>query len=276
MTSGKRMMHKTDRHSAIMDSLRQSGSTSIAELTKKLAVSDETVRRDVKVLESRGLLERVHGAVILADHGGEMEFQKRMAQNAAAKRAIAEAAAREVEDGDALMIDSGTTTAYVARALLRRRNLFVVTNGTEIARTLARGTGNRVHLPGGEMRTDDYAVFGETSQAFTRNFRAKIAILSIGAIHHDGGYMDFHLQEAEMARAMIRQSSRVIVVADRTKFHNQAPVSVCGFADVGTLVTDREPPAPIRQQLLQHEVRVVEVGGAVPAGSRETERSGAD
>ncbi|SFD83914.1 transcriptional regulator, DeoR family [Roseivivax sediminis] len=259
------MMHKTDRHNAIMTSLRQAGSTSIAELVQKLGVSDETVRRDVKVLESRGLLERVHGAVILADHGGEAAFQKRMAQNAAIKRAIAEAAAREVEDGDAVMIDSGTTTAYVARALLARRNLFVVTNGTEIARTLAGGAGNRVHLPGGEMRSDDYAVFGETSQAFIRNFRAKIAILSIGAIHHDGGYMDFHLQETEMARAMIRQSSKVIVVADRSKFHTQAPVSVCGFADVGTLVTERTPPTPILRQLEQHEVRVIEVGSAPAA-----------
>lgn len=267
------MMHKTDRHSAIMDLLRQSGSTSIAELTKKLAVSDETVRRDVKVLESRGLLERVHGAVILADHGGEMEFQKRMAQNAVAKRAIAEAAAREVEDGDALMIDSGTTTAYVARALLARRNLFVVTNGTEIARTLARGPGNRVHLPGGEMRPDDYAVFGETSQAFIRNFRAKIAILSIGAIHHDGGYMDFHVQEAEMARAMIRQSSSVIVLADRTKFHTQAPVSVCDLTDVGTLVTDHQPPEPILRRLEQYEVRIVDVGGNLPATAAGPERA---
>lgn len=264
-------MHKTDRHNLIMTTLRQAGSSSISELTQKLSVSDETVRRDVKVLESRGLLERVHGAVILADHGGEIEFEKRVAKNAAAKRAISEAVAREVEDGDAIMIDSGTTTAYVARALLPRRNLFVVTNGTEIARTLARGSGNRVHLPGGEIRTDDYAVFGETSQAFIRNFRAKIAILSIGAIHHDGGYMDFHLQEAEMARAMIRQSSKVIVVADRTKFHTQAPVSVCGFADVGTLITDHPPPEPIRRRLEQHEVRIVDVGDTLPSAQSQTE-----
>lgn len=244
-----------------MSALRQSGSTSISTLTRRLAVSDETVRRDVKILESRGLLERVHGAVILADHGGELEFQKRMAQNAAAKRAIAEAAIAEIEDGDAVMIDSGTTTAFLARALLARRNLFVITNGTEIARTLVRGSGNRVHLPGGEVRADDCAVFGETSIRFIRNFRARVALLSIGAIHHDGGYMDFHLPEAENARAMIDQSFKVVVVADQTKFHSQAPVSVCGFDEVGTLVCDQPPPDPLKRRLEHHETRVIWGGG---------------
>lgn len=253
-------MHKTARYTAIMSTLREAGSSSIAELTRILGVSDETVRRDVKTLESRGLLERLHGAVVLAEHTGEPEFQQRMALNADAKRAIANAAAREVQDGDSLMIDSGTTTAYVVRALLSKRNLFVVTNSTEIARTLVRGSGNRVHLPGGEMRPDDYSICGETSIQFFRNFRAKTAILSIGAIHHEGGYMDFHLQEAEIAQAMIRQSSQVMVVADRSKFHNQAPVSVCGFEDVGTLICDRGPPALLRRSLEHHDVRVIDVG----------------
>jgi DeoR family glycerol-3-phosphate regulon repressor len=265
------MMHKIDRYNAIMSTLRQAGTTSIAELTRKLAVSDETVRRDVKVLQSRGLLERVHGAVILSDHSGEAEFAKRMAQNAPAKRAIAQTAAREIDDGDAIMIDSGTTTAYVARALLARRNLFVITNGTEIARTLVRGDGNRVHLPGGEVRADDFAIFGETSIRFIRNFRAKTAILSIGAIHHDGGYMDFHLEEAEVARAMINQSFKVMVVADQSKFHSQAPVKACDFDEVGSLICDGPPPDPLKRRLEHHETRVV-WGGADEIGAQADHR----
>ncbi|SFE89015.1 DeoR C terminal sensor domain-containing protein [Roseivivax sediminis] len=88
-----------------------------------------------------------------------------MEENAEAKRALAEAsvAEAEVEDGDAVMLDNGTTTVYVARALLARRNLFVITNGTDIARTLARGEGNRVHMPGGEMKTDNCSILGEAS-----------------------------------------------------------------------------------------------------------------
>lgn len=252
-------MHKTARYGAIMRALEEFGSCSVGELTRRLAVSDETVRRDIKALAARGLVERVHGAVLLPDRSGEADFQRRMALNAEEKKAIAARAAQEVEDGDAVMIDSGSTTAYVARALLARRDLFVVTNGTDIARTLARGKGNRVHLAGGEIRADDNAVFGETTIGFIRNFRARFAILSIGAIHPEGGFMDFHLQEAEVARAMIRQSSQAMVVADHTKFRNQAPVSVCGLDSVGTLVCDRPPPQALRERLQHHEARILSV-----------------
>lgn len=252
-------MHKTARYDAIMNALQANGSCSVSELTARLGVSDETVRRDIKALAARGLVERVHGAVLLPDRSGEANFEKRMAQNAEEKRALAELAAHEIQDGDALMIDSGTTTAYVARALLRHRNLFVVTNGTEIARVLSRGKGNRVHLAGGEVRADDNGVFGESTISFVRNFRARYAILSIGAIHPEGGFMDYHLQEAELARAMIRQSSQVMVVADHTKFRNQAPVSVCGLEGVGTLVCDQWPPDALSRPLVHHESRILSV-----------------
>ena len=252
-------MHKTARYSAIMGALESSGSCTVADLTRRLGVSDETVRRDIKALAARGLVERVHGAVLLPERNGEAEFEKRMALNAGAKTAIAQRALDEIQDGDALMIDNGATTAYVARALLARRDLFVVTNGTDIARTLVRQKGNRVHLAGGEIRASDNAAFGETTIQFIRNFRARYAILSIGAIHPEGGFMDFHLQEAELARAMIQQSSQSMVVADHTKFRNQAPVSVCGLDGIGTLVCDRPPPEPLAQALAHHETRVLSV-----------------
>ncbi|MEW5421959.1 DeoR/GlpR family DNA-binding transcription regulator [Amorphus sp. 3PC139-8] len=254
-------MHKTARYNAIMRALEESGSCSVAELTRRLGVSDETVRRDIKALAARGLVERVHGAVILPERTGEAEFEKRMALNAAAKAAVARRAIEEIQDGDALMIDNGATTAYVARALLARRDLFVVTNGTEIARTLVRGKGNRVHLAGGEIRASDNAAFGETTIQFIRNFRARYAILSIGAIHPQGGFMDFHLQEAELARAMIAQSSQSMVVADHTKFRNQAPVKVCGLDGIGTLVCDRPPPDALTDALAVHEARILSASG---------------
>ncbi|MDQ0313773.1 DeoR/GlpR family DNA-binding transcription regulator [Amorphus orientalis] len=252
-------MHKTARYSAIMHALETSGSCSVADLTRRLGVSDETVRRDIKALAARGLVERVHGAVLLPERTAEAEFEKRMALNAAEKAAIARRAAEEIQDGDAVMIDNGATTAYVARALLARRDLFVITNGTDIARTLVRGKGNRVHLAGGEIRASDNAAFGETTIQFIRNFRARYAILSIGAVHPQGGFMDFHLQEAELARAMIEQSTHSMVVADHTKFRTQAPVKVCGLDGIGTLVCDQPPPEPLAEALTHYEARVLSV-----------------
>lgn len=256
------MMHRSARFDAIMEALARSGSQSVADLTQKLSVSDETVRRDIKNLASKGLVERVHGGVVLPNRHIEDDFRRRIAQSAAEKEAIAELAAGEVRNGDTLMIDSGATTAYVAWALRGHRDLFVLTNSTEIARTLVGGPGNRVHVAGGEMRRDDNAVFGETAVAFFRQFRTRLAILSIGAIHPSGGFMDYHLQEAEVARCMVEQAETTMVVADYSKFSNLAPVSVCGFDAVGTLVCDRQPPEAICQLVRHHE-------GTILAGARE-------
>ncbi|MCQ0988768.1 DeoR/GlpR family DNA-binding transcription regulator [Jiella marina] len=247
------MMHKNQRYNAIMRALELAGSCSVNDLMQRLSVSDETVRRDIKVLEAQGLVNRVHGGVVLPDAKGEADFRKRMNQQPEEKRALAALAARQVRNGDTLMIDSGSTTTYVAQALLGHRDLFVITNGTEIARILGRGTGNRVHVTGGEVRPDDNGIFGETAVAFMRQFRTRLAILSIGAVHRTSGFMDFHLQEAEIARCMIEQSLSTMVVADHTKFSNLAPVAVCGFDRVNMLVCDQSPPPDVARQMAEND-----------------------
>jgi len=261
-------MHKSARFDAIMEALKKSGSQSVTDLTRQLSVSDETVRRDIKSLAAKGLVERVHGGVVLPNRHIEADFNNRISQSAMEKETIARLAAEHVRDGDTLMIDSGATTAYVARALRNHRDLFVLTNSTEIARTLVSGPGNRVHVAGGEMRRDDNAVFGETAVSFFRQFRTRLAILSIGAIHPIGGFMDYHLQEAEIARCMVEQASSTMVVADYSKFSNLAPVSVCGFDAVGTLVCDRQPPVAI-SQLIQHHEGIIVAGEAAVDGTLE-------
>lgn len=251
-------MHRTARQSAILQTLSAKGSCTVGELVRALSVSDETVRRDIKAMVNKGLVERVHGGVILPDLMHEPAFQKRLAQNAEAKQAIARVAAQQVRDGDSLMMDTGSTTAYVARALSDHHNLLLVTNCVEIARTLANGKkGNRVYLAGGELRGDDGATFGPTAIEFAKRFRTRYAIISIGAIHLEEGLMDFHLPEAEFCQTVIANAAHVIVVADHTKFNSQAPVKACDFHQIGTLITDRPPPEPFRQRLAEAEVRLL-------------------
>lgn len=251
-------MHRAARQSAILQTLSISGSCTVGELVRALDVSDETVRRDIKAMAGKGLVERVHGGVILPDLMREPAFQKRLNQNAEAKRAIARQAATQVRNGDSLMMDTGSTTAYVARALAHHHDLFLVTNCVEIARTLADGSkGNRVYVAGGELRGDDGATFGVTALEFVNRFRTRYAIVSIGAIHPEEGMMDYHLPEAEFGQTVIARAAHVIVVADHSKFQNQAPVKVCDFHQIGTLITDRIPPDPVRRRLEEAEVRLV-------------------
>ncbi len=240
-----------------MRNLGLHGSCTVTGLADQLAVSGETIRRDIKIMANRGLVERVHGGVVLPDLFREPGFLKRLDRNAEAKMAIARTAAGRVRDGDSLMLDTGSTTVYVARALTVRTDLMVVTNCADIARRLAANDRNKVYLAGGEFRADDAAIFGPSAIRFVERFRVRHAILSIAAMTSDDGFMDFHLSEAEFSRAVMGRASHVMVVADHSKFTVQAPVKVCGFSEVDTLITDRPPPPPIAARLGEAGVTVL-------------------
>lgn len=230
------------RHSDILKILETEGTVTISALARQLGVSLETVRRDVKPLSETGAVMRIHGAVGLAGQVGEAPFQKRMRENAAAKQAIAKAVAASILDGESVMFDTGTTTSYVARELMGHRRLTVVTNSSDIARTLATVNGNRVYMAGGELRSDSGAAFGKSALDFIARFTVHHAVISAGAIDASG-VMDYALEESEFARLVLSRGERRVVVTDHTKFGRRGLISVAGFAGIGEMVTDR-PPAP--------------------------------
>ncbi len=238
----------TKRHTQIMKLLESEGTASIAALADRLGVSQETVRRDVRPLTENGSLVRIHGAVGLAGHVGEAPFQRRMRENAAAKQAIARAVAATIHDGESVMLDTGTTTSFLARELVNRRRLTVVTNSSDIARTLATVNGNRVYMAGGELRSDSGAAFGKSAIDFISRFSVNHAIISAGAVD-ETGVMDFELEEAEFARTVLTRGERRAVITDHTKFGRRGLLTVAGFSDIGELVTDHRPPAEIAARI---------------------------
>ena len=256
-------MHRTARQSAILREVTARGSCAVADLARRLDVSGETIRRDIKRLASEGLLRKVHGGAMLPGSLHEASFQQRMGANAGAKQAIARAAAAHVADGDTLAFDTGTTTAYVARALAGRRDLLVVTNSLDIAGTLAGGDargGNRIFMAGGELHVELGAALGPTAVSFVEQFRVRTAFLSAGAVDSQEGLMDYELSEAQFSRALIDCAERVIVVADHTKFDRRGLVRACDLDAIDMLVTDTAPPPPLAARLDEAGV-VVEVAG---------------
>jgi DeoR family glycerol-3-phosphate regulon repressor len=251
------MNFPTRWQSAILDALRITGRESIASLAERLDVSDETVRRHVKDLVEQGAVHRVHGGVILASALAEPPFSRRIKERVAAKRAIAKGVADHVSDGMTLLIDSGSTTTYVAQALLQRSGLTVITNSLEIARTLVGRGDCSVHFAGGALRADIGATIGHEAIALIREFRADLAILSMGAIDVKDGYMDFDIDEARIARTMIDRADRVVVAADAWKFTAKARVRVCSFEPVSLLVTDETPPPQLLQQFTAAGTEIV-------------------
>lgn len=231
------------RQSEILKILESEGTASIAGLARRLSVSSETVRRDLRLLAEEGAVLRSHGAAAIAGQAAEAPFRARMRENAAAKQAIARALAHEVRDGDSLMLDTGTTTSFVARALVGRRGLTVVTNSTDAARILG-AAGARVFLAGGELRADSGAVMGSTATAFFAGFRVRWGVVSAGAVD-EGGLMDFDPAEADIAHAILRRCERRVLVTDASKFGRRAPVAVAEPGLFDMLVTDAAPPAAL-------------------------------
>ncbi|MDW6025242.1 DeoR/GlpR family DNA-binding transcription regulator [Mesorhizobium sp. BAC0120] len=248
------------RHAEILRLVGEAGTITIADLASRLEVSLETVRRDVKPLTRDGAVLKMHGAIGLPSFVGEAPFERRMRENADAKRAIAKAVAATIRDGESIMLDTGATTSFLARELINHRRLTVVTNSSDIARTLATVNGNRVYMAGGELRSESGASFGMSAIEFVSRFSVTHAVISIGAVDAGRGIMDYDLDEAEFARMVLTRGSRRMVVTDHTKFGRQGLVQVCGFDGFDELVTDIAPPENIVAALREAGARLTVAG----------------
>ncbi|WP_428031376.1 DeoR/GlpR family DNA-binding transcription regulator [Ancylobacter sp.] len=246
-------MPLSSRHEDIISLLAAAGELTVEDLAERLGVSRETVRRDLARLEGGGHLRRYHGGARLLSHAGgeaEMEwpFAQRMVQNAAGKKRIALAARELFQPEDSLFIDTGSTTIAFAEALAARASLVAITNAPRIAATLAANHSHKVFLLGGAYGADAGESLGPLALEQIGKFRARHAVLTIGAIDAHS-VMDFDLQEAEVAKAMIERADRVTVLADHSKFDRRAVFELAPLARIHRLVTDVPPPEPIRRAL---------------------------
>jgi len=249
-------MAVTNRSAEILKLVRLHGSCRISDLAHDLQVSDETIRRNIRPLVDKGMVLKVHGGIMLPDRMGEPPFQNRMQENRETKQALARLAAEQIYDDDSIILDGGATTVHVALALTGHRDLQVVTNSTDIARTLSPRDSNRVYMAGGELRADDGAAYGMHACEFVRRFHARHAVLSIAAVN-SWGLMNQHPFESEFAQAAMAQAERVIVVTDHTKFGRDGFVKVCELKDIDMLVTDAEPPASLARQLAAADIEIL-------------------
>lgn len=243
-------MERSPRHVRILEILEQVGTAGVRQLAHALDVSAETIRRDLRTLAERGEVLRMHGAVGLPSVAHEAPFDRRMRENRIAKEAIARLAATTIQDGASVMFDTGTTTSLLARALLDHRRLTVVTNSSDIARTLATVNGNRVYMAGGELRPDSGAALGHSAIEFINRFSVDHAIISAGAVNADGDILDYDLEEAQFGQAVLLRGRRRVVVTDASKFGRKGLVRVCASEGFDELIANSPPPGDLAQALL--------------------------
>jgi DeoR/GlpR family transcriptional regulator of sugar metabolism len=229
-----------ERHARLLGLLRSEGFADIQALKDALGVSVATIRRDLSELEGRGLLRRTHGGALVADQvTRDAAVAVREMANAAEKNRIAEAAAKLVVDGDAVMVDGGTTSLLVARRLAANPSLTFVTNGMDVLAALVDARVPRLHFIGGEYVEANHSFGGAMAAEQVRRFNVDKAILSVSSVDHRRGQICTAApQSACVQQAMIESARMTIVVADHSKFGRTALAVIAPLDRVDCVVTD--------------------------------------
>lgn len=258
-------MRPADRRDLILDLVRERERVTVESLVQELGTSPETIRRDLTQLASRGVIRKFHGGATSVEaevFGTKVEaaFLARMQEHLREKRAIARRAAALFSPGDAIFIDTGTTTIVFAEELARLSRLTVITNCAIIAQSIVRGhPTNRAFLIGGRYRDDAGENLGTLAVEQISRFRAAHAVLTVGSVGVDG-VLDYDLNEAEVAIAMLAHAQALTVLADSSKFTRAGLFPVCALADVDRLVTNQRPESALAEAMESAAVELIVAG----------------
>ncbi|WP_339802121.1 DeoR/GlpR family transcriptional regulator [uncultured Marinobacter sp.] len=247
-------MPQSRRQDQILELIRQQGFATTEQLVDHFRVTPQTIRRDLNELASQNRVRRHHGGAGIDSSTVNTAYQARKIRELEAKERIAAALVEMIPDNASLFINIGTTTETIARALLVRNNLQVVTNNLHVASILSAREDFTIIIAGGEVRNRDGGIVGEATRDFINQFRMDFGIIGISGIHSDGSLLDFDYREVRVAQAIIGNSNQVLLAADHTKFGRNAMVRLGNITQANHVFTDRTPPEEIRHLLTEHQV----------------------
>jgi len=236
----------SEREKEIVKLLAADPGTSVTRLAELLSVSVVTIRSDLSDLEQKGILVRTRGGAAPAYHPHVLE---RQSLNVEAKSRIAQAAAALVNDGDTIMIEAGTTTALVARHLLGKRFVNIVTNSTLILPFARTNPGIQLTVMGGEFRPASESMVGPVALAELERFHVRLAFVGTDGFSLEGGLTTHLVEGGEIVRRMAERSETVVLVADSSKYGKVGFVRVLPVQGVHRLITDTGLEARAEQEL---------------------------
>ncbi|MFO0909818.1 MAG: DeoR/GlpR family DNA-binding transcription regulator [Isosphaeraceae bacterium] len=261
------------RRRVLLDLVARQGFATLDELVRCLGVSESTIRRDLEALDLAGSIKRTHGgAVCSGEVRGMPALEDRAATATAEKQAIGRAMAALIEDGESVLLDGGTTTLEVARALTGR-SIQVVTNSLPIAQLLASSPSIDLILIGGYVYPRTGVALGPLAIATMQSIRVRKAILGAGGIVSEGVY-NSNLLLVETERQMMSCGQEVVIVADHSKFGRLALTKLCSLDEVHRVVSDAATDEKSRRWLEQSGVRltlappVSDVLGGIDSGTK--------
>jgi DeoR family transcriptional regulator, fructose operon transcriptional repressor len=232
-------MLPAERRNHILSVLHKDGKIEIEAVAAELNVSPMTIRRDLALLEEQGMAHRTHGgAVIYNGLYREVPYKSKETTKMEEKERIGQEASKLVKEGHTLLLDAGTTTLAIARAIKGIGNLTVITNDLKIALELNEDSNVRVFCLGGLVQSGLGITLGSQGEEFLSNIRVDICFVATPAIDLDWGITNPSIEKANIKKKMIKIADQVILVADHTKFYKKAFAHVADIKDIDVLITD--------------------------------------
>lgn len=227
-----------ERHSIILELLREFGKVDVADLSSKLKVSAVTIRKDLDLLEEKKLLYRTHGGAILADpYIATRKVSEKEKLRPEVKRRIGLKAVELLSPQDALIIASGTTVQAFARCI-ENMKLTVITSAMNVAMELLDKPDIEIIQLGGIIRHSSASAVSEYAIRMLDNFSCSKLFLGVDGIDPEYGLSTTHIQEACLNQAMIAAATKTIVLADSSKFDRRGFSKICNMSDIDWVITD--------------------------------------
>ncbi|WP_201378380.1 DeoR/GlpR family DNA-binding transcription regulator [Ktedonobacter sp. SOSP1-52] len=248
-----------ERLEQILHIVQEQQHVRVTELSERLGVSEPTIRRDLKKLESMGRVRREHGGVSIVEVAlAEPPVVQRSIENREEKQRIGRAAASLIKDGETIFLGSGTTTLEVARALEGKKNLTVITNALNVAYQLAGNENITLIVTGGVVRHSEFSMIGHIVEQTLKDLRADKAIISMRAISLHDGLTNMNPLETMTDRVIVQCAREVILVADHTKFGKVATSIVAPLTAVQKIITDEQTPLDMLEELRVLGIQVIQ------------------
>lgn len=247
-----------ERRHRILELLHAHGRVTVEALAARFLTSAVTIRTDLAALESGGTVERTHGGALLRREADDQPLKVKRTLHHAEKVRIATVAASLIEDGETIILDSGTTTAEIARQIRKfeDRSINVITNALNIAMLLLEVPFVRLIMPGGILRPESNSLFGHMAEAALADLQADRLFLGADGLDPERGVMTPHLPEAQLNAKMIEISRQVVAVADSSKLMRRNICLIARIEQLHMLITDDAADPAVLAELSRRGVAV--------------------
>lgn len=251
------MLPQEERQNEIMKHLQKNKSVKTSQISKKLNVTRETIRRDIYNMSEKNLVKKIHGGAVLNKTNYETAYEQRKDLNTEHKIGIAKKAAEVVENEDTVYIDYGTTAFFFARELLHKKDLTIITNSLPIANEVANYTNFETIIMGGHIRRNEKSLYGPVASKTTESLFVDKGFFSVSGVDLQAGFTNAHMGEAWISKQVMSHCQKKIMMVDSSKFNTIGMNQVATIDEVDILITDNQVGYAVLEDLYKMNVSVL-------------------